>query len=81
MKSPTEIIDSDGHDGIIPQDDRRVTFTDDIWRGVMDYANAEKKRAKENPLLVELITPKSIVQHIVRNELQKRHYWPREKKY
>ena len=80
MKSPDKIIDSDSHDGCIPQDDRRVTFTEDIWRSVMDYAEAEKKLNKGNALLQELITPKSIVQHMVRNELQKRHYWPREKK-
>lgn len=64
----------------IPQEERRVTYPPEVWKGVIDYTNAERIRNKDNPVLVSMMTPMSMAQHLVQNELQKRKYCPRDKK-
>jgi hypothetical protein len=64
----------------IPQEERRVTYPPDVWKGIIDYTNAERIRNKDNSVLVQMMTPMSMAQHLVQNELQKRKYYPRDKK-
>ena len=64
----------------IPQEERRVTFPPDVWKSIIDYTNAERIRNRKNPVLVKMMTPMSMAQHIMQNELQKRKYYPRDKK-
>lgn len=55
-------------------EDTRIQVPDDVRAALKRYAEAEKKRQK-NPVIAELITWRSIAQHILRNEVQKRgHY-------
>jgi hypothetical protein len=63
----------------IPQEERRVTFPSEVWKSIIDYANSERIRNKNNPVLVAMMTPMSMAQHIMQNELQKRKYYPRDK--
>lgn len=64
----------------IPQEERRVTYPPEVWKGIIDYTNAERIRNKDNPVLVSMMTPMSMAQHLVQNELQKRKYYPRDGK-
>ncbi len=64
----------------IPQEERRVTLPPEVWKGIIDYTNAERIHNKDNPVLVSMMTPMSMAQHLVQNELQKRKYYPRDKK-
>ncbi len=64
----------------IPQEERRVTLPSEVWKGIIDYTNAERIHNKDNSVLVQMMTPMSMAQHLVKNELQKRKYYPRDKK-
>ena len=64
----------------IPQEERRVTVPSEVWKSIIDYANAERIRNRKNPALVVMMTPMSLAQHLLQSELQKRKYYPREKK-
>lgn len=62
-------------------EDTRIYFQEDIREAAKAYAAAERDRM-DNPLIKELITWKSIIQQIVRNDLQKHGYYkplPRQK--
>jgi hypothetical protein len=60
--------------GIKKEEDQHVYIPDDIWESIGLYVKAEHKRMN-NPLIRELITKKSLVLHILRNEVQKQgHY-------
>ena len=39
------------------------------------YAEAERKRNKDNPIMRDMITWKSLANHILLNEVQKRGYY------
>lgn len=61
---------------MMTQDERRLTIPEDVMVALNKYAAVERKRQK-NPMIAELITGKSIAQHILKNEVQKRgHYEP-----
>lgn len=64
----------------IPQEERRVTVPSDVWKSIIDYVNAERIRNTKNPALVAMMTPMSMAQHLMQSELQKRKYYPRERK-
>jgi len=64
----------------IPQEERRVTYPSEVWKGVIDYVNAERIRNRKNPALVAMMTPMSMAQHLMQSELQKRKYYPRDEK-
>jgi hypothetical protein len=64
----------------IPQEERRVTLPAEVWKGVIDYVNAERIRNRKNPALVAMMTPMSMAQHLMQSELQKRKYYPRDEK-
>jgi len=56
------------------QTDRRLTIPEDVYSALQRYSTEEKKRMK-NPLIADLITPLSLAQHILLNEVQKRGYY------
>jgi hypothetical protein len=57
-----------------PVDQEMIYIPKDVRESLEKYAAAERKRM-DNPLVSELITWKSLAQHILRNEVQKRgHY-------
>lgn len=56
------------------QTERRLTIPEDVYNALQRYSSEEKKRMK-NPAIAELITPLSLAQHILRNEVQKRGYY------
>lgn len=61
-----------------PQSERRLTIPDDVFAALVEYSNAERKRMASNgtnPLVIEMITPLSLAQHILKNDVQKRGYW------
>jgi hypothetical protein len=49
---------------MIPQEERRITIPENTYLGLEDYAANERKKTK-NPLLKEMITPKSLAQKIL----------------
>ena len=56
------------------KDDPRIHVPEDIRESLEKYAAAERKLQK-NPVIAEMITWRSIANHILRNEVQKRgHY-------
>lgn len=62
----------------LPQTERRLTIPDDVFAALVEYAKAERKRMESvgsNPLIIEMITPLSVAQHILKNEVQKRGHW------
>jgi len=59
---------------IIQKDDPRIHVPEDVRTALDKYANAEKKRMK-NPLIADMITWRSLANHILLNEVQKRGYY------
>jgi hypothetical protein len=62
------------------QEDCRVHFSQDNVEGLKKYAEAERKRFPKNAVMQDLITWKSLANHIVSNELKKRGYYAGVKK-
>lgn len=55
-------------------DDPRVFVPEDVREALKRYAAVESKRQK-NPVIAAMITWRSIANHILKNEVQKRgHY-------
>lgn len=61
----------------VPQDQRRLTISEETYLALVEYAKVEKKRM-DNPLIAEMITPLSLAQHILQNEVQKRGYYKKQ---
>jgi hypothetical protein len=56
------------------QEDTRVVVPPEVKAALVKYAEAERKRMK-NPVIAEMITWRSLANHILLNEVQKRgHY-------
>ena len=52
---------------------------DSVMSALMSYAASERKRQKDNPVLQSMITWKSLANHILRNEVEKRGFYKPEK--
>jgi hypothetical protein len=53
-----------------------LSIPGDIKEALERYAAKEKKRmGRKNPVIADMITWKSLAQHILRNEVQKRGYY------
>jgi hypothetical protein len=60
--------------------ERSITIPADVMAALNSYADVERENI-ENPLVKRMITGKSIAQHILKNEVQKRGYYkPQTKK-
>jgi hypothetical protein len=61
-----------------------ISIPRDIHDALVDYAAAEKKRMKEqgcSPIILDMITWRSVAQHILRDRLQRLGHWePKGKK-
>lgn len=55
-------------------DDPRVFVPEDVRDSLKRYADEEKKRQK-NPVIADMITWRSLANHILRNEVQRRGYY------
>lgn len=55
-------------------DDPRVFVPEDVRIALDKYATEEKKR-QSNPVIADMITWRSLANHILRNEVQKRGYY------
>ena len=63
---------------MMTQEERRVTFPEDIMVAANKYADVERERMKKNgagELILKMITGKSIIQQIVMNDVKSRGYW------
>ena len=56
------------------KDDPRIHVPEDVRIALEKYAGAEKKRMK-NPIIADMITWRSLANHILLNEVQKRGYY------
>jgi hypothetical protein len=54
--------------------ERSITIPEDVMVALNSYADVERENI-ENPLVKRMITGKSIAQHILKNEVQKRGYY------
>lgn len=59
------------------REDTRLTLPPVVLEALTSYAEDEKAR-QDNPVIKDLITPKSIAQHILKNELILRGYLSRD---
>jgi hypothetical protein len=63
---------------MMTQEERRVTFPEDVMQAAIRYADVERSRLKKqgvDELILRMVTGKSVIQKIVLNEVQKRgHY-------
>ena len=55
---------------MIPQDERRITLPEDVYLGLEEMAAAERKKVS-NPLIKELITPKSLAQKLIASAVKR----------
>jgi hypothetical protein len=56
---------------VIPVEDRRIVIPDKVYLGLEEFAASERKKTK-NPVIQEMITPKSLAQKILAMAVQKR---------
>jgi hypothetical protein len=54
--------------------ERSIIIPEDVMAALNSYADVERENI-ENPLVQRMITGKSIAQHILKNEVQKRGYY------
>ena len=57
----------------------RLTLPQSVRESLERYAASERKRQKDNPVLQSMITWKSLANHILRNEVEKRGFYKPEK--
>lgn len=60
------------------KEDNRVHVPEHIKEGLIKYAYAERKRM-DNPVIRDMITWRSLANHILLNEIQKRGYYVAKK--
>lgn len=57
--------------------DKRVHVPDEVIASLIMYAE-EERRMQNNPVIAEMITWRSLANHILLNEVQKRGYYKRK---
>lgn len=58
---------------IVPQEDRRITWPEDVHYALEDYAFDQRKKAGSE-IVAMLITPKSAAQAIIRRAMVEKGY-------
>lgn len=58
---------------MIPQEERRITIPEKVYLALEEIAANERKKTT-NPLIKEMITPKSLAQNLLASAVKKRGF-------